>query len=123
MKQVVQWNNAKLRVREAERAVMGKGQGKRRRYAATAHGAQARAQQNLEEAQAHQASVAVGLQMDEIDFLFSMSAMVSLNWALERDAPNEIPGWWAMDSCIVCGDRVASICRELSSVMHKHIGG
>lgn len=112
-------------MKEAERAVAScsnKG-GKSRRTQATDHGARARAQQDLEEARTEQARVAVGLQMKAIDFLFSMPAMVSLHCALQRDSPESIPEWWALQDCIVCSHDIASVCHELSSVMHKHIGG
>ena len=113
-------------MKEAERAVTrysNKGGGKSRRTEATGRGARGRAQQDLEQAQTEQARVAVGLQMKAIDFLFSMPAMVSLHCALRRDSPQSIPPWWAMQECIVCGHHIASVCHELSSVMHKHIGG
>ena len=114
-------------MKEAERAVAGcssKGKGKGGKlWQTTDHGARARAQQDLEEAQTEQARVAVGLQMKAIDFLFSMPAMVSLHCALQRDSPENIPEWWALKDCIVCGHGIASVCHELSSVMHKYIGG
>ena len=123
-------------MRDAERAVAatGKAKGKGKSQRTQAHGAQnratdhgtrekSRAQEELRAAKVERERCAVGLQMEEIDFLFSMSAMVSLHCAMQRDNPQNMPNWWWENNCIVCSDNIASICHELSSVMHKHIGG
>ena len=61
-------------------------------------------------------ALAVGLQMDGMDYLFSMAAMVALDCALKRDGPERIPDWWSQDSCVVCSDPCASTCHALSGI-------
>ena len=114
-----QWEK---QVRRALNPAKGKGRGKK---GATGHGASATGhiasytQWDLDRAQAATAEVAVGLQMKELDFLFSIPALVGLQCALQTDSPQHIPEWWSPDTCIVCGNANASVCHALSSEMDR----
>ena len=118
-----QYTEAKNRRRLARQAIAVAGKGKKGRGnkgGGTATTDPGVARDNLAKAEADMAKLAMGLQMREMDHLYSMSAMVALDIACRRDNPEQTPEWWSSDACIVCSNADATRCHALSGIDCDH---